>query len=96
MSWYLRDLVVGNGWHELSANDDRVVELSNLLQELPIHPEDARGPKFRSPNSVRRKMVDMATHHPDFPGRKTNGGGWIWMSYTVLFRVRTRWDRLPR
>jgi 5-methylcytosine-specific restriction protein A len=40
---------------------------------LPFHPLDQRGRQFRSPYSVRRKMSDIATQHPDSRRQKTNG-----------------------
>ena len=48
--------------------------LSDLLQRLPIHPMDVRGPKFRNPNGVARKTYDLATRHPDYHGTPTRGG----------------------
>jgi 5-methylcytosine-specific restriction enzyme A len=68
------DLVRDNGWKGLGANDPRVQELSDLLQQLPIHPMEVRGPKFRNPNGVGRKTWDIATHHPDYRGAPTNAG----------------------
>jgi 5-methylcytosine-specific restriction protein A len=68
------DLVLENGWKGLGANDQRVQALSNLLQHLPIHPMELRGPKFRNPNGVARKTWDIATHHPDYTGAPTNAG----------------------
>lgn len=67
-------LVAENGWKALPAADPRVVALSDLLQRLPIHPPASRGEKFRNPNGVGRKTADIATHHPDYVGGKTNGG----------------------
>lgn len=68
------DLLARSGWHELSDTDPQVIELSALLRTLPIYPMDERGPRFRSPGSVRRKMADIATQHPDSTRQKTNGG----------------------
>ncbi|WP_165960845.1 HNH endonuclease [Actinocrispum wychmicini] len=68
------DLVAHNGWHELPVEDPRVIGLSQLLRSLPIHPVALRGPRFRSPDSVRRKMADIATRHPNSRRRPTNGG----------------------
>jgi 5-methylcytosine-specific restriction protein A len=42
------DLVAQNGWHALSADDQRIIELSKLLQELPIHASNTRLPDFRT------------------------------------------------
>lgn len=68
------DLVRDNDWKGMGANDPRVQELSDLLQQLPIHPMEVRGPKFRNPNGVGRKTWDIATHHPDYAGAPTNAG----------------------
>ncbi|MGI5499356.1 HNH endonuclease [Lentzea sp. CA-135723] len=68
------DLVARSEWHELPAEHPEVAELSALLQSLPIHAHELRGPKFRSPYSVRRKMADIATRHPDSSRKPTNGG----------------------
>jgi 5-methylcytosine-specific restriction protein A len=40
------DLVYRNGWKGIDANDDRVRGLSHLLQQLPIHPIEMRGPEM--------------------------------------------------
>ncbi|TDZ41639.1 HNH endonuclease [Mycobacteroides franklinii] len=68
------DLVAKNGWQYLTAEDPRVVELSALLQRLPIHPIEVRSDTFRNTNGVARKTVDIATHHPDYTGQPTKGG----------------------
>ncbi|MCX5168651.1 HNH endonuclease [Streptomyces antibioticus] len=68
------DLVMANGWKGLDANDQRVIELSGLLQLMPIHAEADRNEKFRNPNGVARKTFDIATRHPDYQGKPTNGG----------------------
>ncbi|MFB8209511.1 HNH endonuclease [Streptomyces sp. NPDC056010] len=67
-------LVMENGWKGLDAGDARVVELSALLQLLPIHAEADRNEKFRNPNGVARKTFDIATRHPEYQGKPTNGG----------------------
>lgn len=68
------DMVVQNGWRGLERNDHRVVQLSALLQGLPLHPPEVRLPDFRNPNGVARKSFDIATAHPDYPGVPTHGG----------------------
>lgn len=68
------DLVYRNDWKGLDDQDDRVRELSALLQELPIHPPETRGPKFRNTNGVSRKTYDLATRHPNYTGAPTRGG----------------------
>lgn len=68
------DLVRQNNWRSLSSKDPRIHELSELLQLLPLHPPEVRGPKFRNPNGVARKTADIATRHPDYTGKPTKGG----------------------
>ncbi|MFF4558607.1 HNH endonuclease [Streptomyces sp. NPDC001422] len=67
-------LVMTNGWKGLDAQDSRVIELSALLQLLPIHANADRNEKFRNLNGVARKTFDIATRHPDYRGKPTNGG----------------------
>lgn len=67
-------LVMTNGWKGLDAQDSRVIELSALLQLLPIHADADRTEKFRNPNGVARKTFDISTRHPDYRGKPTNGG----------------------
>ncbi|MFI5584018.1 HNH endonuclease [Amycolatopsis sp. NPDC051758] len=68
------DLVARTGWGSLRPNDPRVVELSDLLQRLPIHPLETRDEKFRNANGVARKTADLATIHPSYTGKPTRGG----------------------
>jgi 5-methylcytosine-specific restriction protein A len=68
------DLVALNEWRELPVEDPRVVDLSDLLQRLTDHPLSVRGPRFRSLDSVRRKMADISTRHPHSRRQPTNGG----------------------
>ena len=68
------DLVMGNSWKGLDVQDRRVIELSALLQLLPLHADADRNDKFRNPNGVARKTFDIATRHPDYRGKPTNGG----------------------
>ncbi|MEU0601399.1 HNH endonuclease [Streptomyces sp. NPDC006393] len=81
------DLVMTNGWKGLDANDPRVIELSSLLQVMPIHAEADRNEKFRNPNGVARKTFDIATRHPDYRGKPTNGGA---LDVAVLNEFRAR------
>ncbi|MFE7646443.1 HNH endonuclease [Streptomyces phaeoluteigriseus] len=67
------DLAMANGWKRLEYNDSRVIELSALLQTMPIHPEEVRTELFRNPNGVARKTVDITSRHPDYRGKPTNG-----------------------
>jgi hypothetical protein len=67
------DLVRQNDWRALPAENPQVIELSELLQRMTLHPLDARRPDFRNPNGVGRKTADIATHHPGYTGRPTHG-----------------------
>ncbi|MEU3793241.1 HNH endonuclease [Streptomyces fructofermentans] len=80
-------LVMENGWKGLDAHDGRVVELSALLQLLPIHAEADRNEKFRNSNGVARKTFDIATRHPAYQGKPTNGGS---LDVAVLHDFLTR------
>ncbi|MEU0286213.1 HNH endonuclease [Streptomyces sp. NPDC006147] len=50
-----------------------MIELSALLQTMPIHPEEVRTELFRNPNGVARKTADITSRHPDYRGKPTNG-----------------------
>lgn len=67
-------VVYRNEWHEVRKDDPRALELSHLLQCLPVHPHELRGPKFRTPSSVQRKTADLASAHPSYGGVTTKGG----------------------
>ncbi|RFU84640.1 HNH endonuclease [Streptomyces triticagri] len=68
-------LVVRNDWREYRRDDREVLELSELLRSLPLHPPEARAlPEFRSPGSVSRKTTDFATNHPHYRGERTRCG----------------------
>lgn len=68
------EIVVDNGWHSLRPDDARVTELSQLLQQLDVHPPGPRHPDFRNANGVARKTVDLVTNHPSYAGKATKGG----------------------
>jgi len=50
-----------------------IVELSEILRSLPIHPLELRSPTFRNPNGVGRKLADIHTHRPGYKGKPTSG-----------------------
>ncbi len=67
------NLVQGNGWKSLSDSVAAVRELSRVLNLSALHPVHDRSEKFRNPAGVARKTADIATQHPDYPGKPTNG-----------------------
>jgi 5-methylcytosine-specific restriction protein A len=67
------DLVYQNGWRQLDEGDPRVRELSGILQRMSIHPLDVRLPNFRNLAGVAQKTRNIATVHPDYVGRPSNG-----------------------
>lgn len=67
------ELTRSNSWSGLDEKDSRVVALSALLNESPLHPVELRDDKFRNPAGVARKTWDIATQHPDYTGQKTKG-----------------------
>ena len=78
-----------NDWQQIGAEDPRVVELSSLLQRMPLHPQEVRQHNFRNANGVARKTADIATSHPDYQGRRTNGNA---LDRKVLDEFRARPD----
>lgn len=59
------------------AGHPDLVGLSDLLQRLPIHPQDARAEDFRNANSVRRKLGDYTAPDPGYTGKGTKGGSGV-------------------
>ncbi|MGW6377059.1 HNH endonuclease [Rhodococcus sp. NPDC055112] len=70
------DLLMQNHWKYLTPEDERVVELSALLQRAPFYPIEERSAKHRNANGVAKKTVNIASHHPDYVGAPTKGGGY--------------------
>lgn len=85
------DLISANDWLGMRAPEQPVRELSELLRHAPIHPLEGRGEAFRSPNSVQRKTFDIATQHPDYPGKQTKGNK---LDRVVLLDFLAKPDRM--
>ena len=45
-----------------------VVELSKILNRLPLHGDRPDAARFRNPNSVNKKLGNFAHRDPDYPG----------------------------
>jgi 5-methylcytosine-specific restriction protein A len=68
----------------LEETDDRVVALSRLLNDLPVH-ADRAGSSFRSPDAVVLKLANLRSHDQSTPGAGMDAGGRrtaeIWQRY---------------
>ncbi|RFU40626.1 HNH endonuclease [Actinomadura logoneensis] len=56
-------VLAGNGWQPMAPDAERVQELSEFLRRLPLHRHGHRGPDFRTPDEVARKMAELAESH---------------------------------
>ena len=52
----------------LDPLDDKVIELSNLFNSLPIHSEETRTENFRNPDGVSMKLGNFRRLDPNFEG----------------------------
>ncbi|MFJ5653776.1 HNH endonuclease [Streptomyces microflavus] len=68
------DVVARNDWRGLSSSDPRIEELSDLLQLLGAYPPEQRAAEYRNRNGAALKTHNIASFHPDYQGKPTNGG----------------------
>lgn len=54
---------------DMTKNNPKVIELSELLNKLPIHEESMRNEKFRNTNGVQLKLSNFKAIDPDFEGK---------------------------
>jgi 5-methylcytosine-specific restriction protein A len=59
----------------LDDRDDRVIDLSEILNQLPIHPYRHDHQRFRNPNGVALKLANFAALDPAYPGKGMERGG---------------------
>lgn len=59
---------------QINKANPLVVEISEVLNRLPIHPE-ADTVKFRNPNGVAMKLSNFLAVDPDYPGAGLSSGG---------------------
>ena len=54
---------------EMNKNNPKVIELSELLNKLPIHETRKENEKFRNTNGVELKLSNFKAIDPDFEGK---------------------------
>lgn len=54
---------------DMTKNNPKVIELSKLLNELPIHEKSVQNEKFRNTNGVQLKLSNFKAIDPDFDGK---------------------------
>ncbi|CAM1365849.1 conserved hypothetical protein [Tenacibaculum litopenaei] len=54
---------------EMESKSPKVIELSEILNKLPIHKERKEDIKFRNPNGVGLKLSNFKAIDPDFNGK---------------------------
>ena len=69
----------------LDPSDEKVIELSNLLNSLPIHSQELRSEKFRNPVGVSMKLGNFRRLDPNIEGAGLQHGAvgevTIWEKY---------------
>lgn len=58
-----------------SDTTSEVIELSTLLNALPLHPAAVRTPEFRNPRGVHMKLRNFCRFDPAYPGAGLGRGG---------------------
>jgi 5-methylcytosine-specific restriction protein A len=68
-----------------SDSNPAIIELSNILNSLPVHAEALRGEKFRNPSGVYMKLCNFLRFDPGYTGKGLVAGGkrekLIWDTY---------------
>ncbi|GAD03310.1 HNH endonuclease [Agarivorans albus] len=57
-----------------NANHTKVIELSEVLNSLPIHESSARKQEFRNPNGVGMKLANFLRYDPNYEGKGLKQG----------------------
>jgi len=60
---------------QLDADHPDIIELSKLLNRLPIHPSALREAEFRNPNGVSMKLGNFLRLDPEYEGAGLKRGG---------------------
>jgi 5-methylcytosine-specific restriction protein A len=67
------DLVIQNNKRYVDDRDPRAIELSHLLGQMKLHPQEDRLPDFRNPNGVAQKTRNLVQHLPGYTGSASRG-----------------------
>lgn len=59
----------------IAKNDADLVELSEILNALPIHPDRPDAARYRNANGVYMKLMNFRAIDPGYSGRGLTGGG---------------------
>lgn len=60
---------------EINSNNQKIIELSKILNELPIFEDRLNTEKFRNPNSVSMKLNNLRRLDPNYTGKGLERGG---------------------
>ena len=58
-----------------NKDNNEVIALSDLLNSLPIHPQNPEYDKFRNPNGVYMKLCNFLRFDPNYSGIGLKAGG---------------------
>ncbi len=69
------DLYFRNPPGKISSDHPEIVQLSALLNQLPVHPQKEKFQKFRNPNGVYMKLCNFLRFDPNYSGKGLQAGG---------------------
>src|SRR5688572_17798863 len=68
------DLYFSKDLGAVDKSNPKIIEVSRILNELPIFPERPDEEKFRNPNGVTLKLSNFKHLDPDYKGKGMDGG----------------------
>jgi len=60
---------------KINSNHPEIIQLSELLNDLPVHPKKDDFQKFRNPNGVYMKLCNFLRLDPSYQGKGLQAGG---------------------
>ena len=79
------DLYLRHNPNHINKEHAAVIELSEVLNSLPIHPSDSSSPTFRNPTGVYMKLCNFLRLDPSYEGAGLRAGGQleevVWEEY---------------